>query len=195
MTVFSISTIALAVVGSLAWSFTARGAYESAEYRVVETDGSIEIREYPELTVVSTSSNADMQGSDGSFMRLFRYISGENATQEKVSMTTPVFMEGVQQASEVRMSFVVPKDVALRGAPQPKGDGVDLTTRPAGRYAVLRFSGRLDAKTAAKAEEQLRSWLTSRSLNPVASMEYAGYDPPWTPGPLRRNEVLVRIGD
>jgi hypothetical protein len=24
-------------------------------------------------------------------------------------------------------------------------------------------------------------------------VEFAGYDPPWTPGPLRRNEVLIRL--
>ena len=24
--------------------------------------------------------------------------------------------------------------------------------------------------------------------------EIASYDPPWTPGPLRRNEILIRIG-
>ena len=23
--------------------------------------------------------------------------------------------------------------------------------------------------------------------------EFAGYDPPWTPGPFRRNEVLIRL--
>jgi hypothetical protein len=25
--------------------------------------------------------------------------------------------------------------------------------------------------------------------------ETAGYDPPWTPGPFRRNEVLIRIDE
>ena len=25
------------------------------------------------------------------------------------------------------------------------------------------------------------------------TIEFAGYDPPWTPGPLRRNEILIRL--
>ncbi len=36
--------IIVAIVGYNGWELTARGAYESAEYTVFESDGSIEIR-------------------------------------------------------------------------------------------------------------------------------------------------------
>ena len=104
------------------WKVTARGAYESAEYKVVESDGAFEIREYPELTLVTTSTKFETQGNDGSFMRLFRYISGSNDAEQKVAMTTPVFMQRDAEDIAGKMSFVLPKEVAEQGAPKPAGD-------------------------------------------------------------------------
>ena len=83
----------LIVVGFLAWKYTSRTAYEAAEYTVVESEGDFEIRDYPELVLATTemrSRSPEGDGSgDGSFMRLFGYISGENDQQQKVAMTVP----------------------------------------------------------------------------------------------------------
>jgi len=185
--------LVLGIVGMATWTMTARAGYESAEYKVIESDGDIEIREYPDLMLVSTRSELDAQGRDGSFMRLFRYISGANEADQKISMTTPVFMEGETGESDVSMGFVMPKEVAVEGVPQPKGGGVEIRKRKGGRFAVIRFSGRLDSKLAKKQEAKLREWMESHELEGEATAEAAGYDPPFTPGPLRRNEILVRI--
>lgn len=186
----------LMIFAGLGWNLTARAAYESAEYKVIEKDGDIEIREYPDLVLVSTESQSTFQGSDGSFMRLFRYISGDNAGKQKVAMTTPVFMEGEEgetNSATGRMSFVVPKQVADRGAPQPTSPDVRLQTREGGRFAVIRFSGRMNEQSAKRASQRLLDWVSQRQLKTEGEVEYAGYDPPWTPGPMRRNEVLIRL--
>ncbi len=185
----------LAVVGGgvAAWTMTARAGYESAEYKVIESDHNIEIREYPDLMLVATDSNMDSQGRDGSFMRLFRYISGTNEDNQKIAMTTPVFMEGEVGKRDVSMGFVMPKEVAAEGVPEPKGEGVEIRKREGGRFAVIRFSGRIDARVAKQQEEKLRMWMKSRGLAGDANAEAAGYDPPFTPGPLRRNEILIRL--
>lgn len=60
--------IGIALAGTFAFAMTTRAGYESAEYEVVETDGNIEIRDYPDLMLVATSSKLDSQGRDGSFM-------------------------------------------------------------------------------------------------------------------------------
>ena len=60
--------------GTLDWKVTARAAYESAEYRVIESDGEYDIREYPDLMLVSTKMKLHPNGNDGSSIRLFRYI-------------------------------------------------------------------------------------------------------------------------
>ncbi|TWU62163.1 SOUL family heme-binding protein [Crateriforma conspicua] len=185
--------VGAAVLGTAAWTMTARAGYESAEYKVVETDGDIEIREYPDLMLAATSSKLDSQGRDGSFMRLFRYISGNNESDQKIAMTTPVFMEGENGLSDVSMGFVMPKEVAVKGVPDPKSDGVEIRRREGGRFAVIRFSGRMDSKLAKKQEARLRDWMKSRGLEGETTAEAAGYDPPFTPGPLRRNEILIRL--
>lgn len=175
----------------------ARAAYESAEYKVIESDGKFEVREYPDLMLVSTTTKLDAQGRDGSFMKLFSYISGANETKQKISMTTPVFM-GNDKDTSVQMGFVMPKDIAIKGVPKPTGEQVDVRKRVGGRFAVVRFSGQLTSKQAKDSEAKLRAWMETKGLvaddsAEGSSVETAGYDPPFTPGPLRRNEVLIRL--
>ena len=183
----------VALFGSFAFAMANRAGYESAEYKVIESDGAIEIREYPDLLLVSTDSKMDSQGRDGSFMRLFEYISGANSAEQKIAMTTPVFMEGEFDESDVAMGFVMPKEVAAQGAPAPTGEKVTMRQRKGGRFAVIRFSGRLDSELAKQQEQKLREWMEQKQLDGHASAEAAGYDPPFTPLALRRNEVLIRL--
>lgn len=183
----------LVAFGALAWSVNARAGYESAPYMVIESDGNIEIREYPDLVVASTEAQFEARGNDGSFMRLFRYISGNNDSDQKIEMTTPVFMEAENDESKGRMGFVMPQEVAETGAPTPNSSDVAIRTRVGGRFAVIRFSGVMDAAKAEEHEAQLREWLMARGIQCEDKSERAGYDPPFTPGPLRRNEVLIRL--
>jgi len=191
-------TAIFVLAGIFAWNTMARAAYESAEYKVVESDGKFEVREYPDLMLVATTTKLDAQGRDGSFMKLFRYISGANESDKKISMTTPVFMENDKEDSAVQMGFVMPKDIAVDGVPAPTGEGVDVRKRTGGRFAVLRFSGQLNVKTAKESEAKLRTWMATKDLvaddsGESSGVETAGYDPPFTPGPLRRNEILIRL--
>lgn len=196
--VYFFSIAVLATIGVFVFNRATRAGYESAEYKVVESDGKYEVREYPDLVLVATRTKIDAQGRDGSFMKLFRYISGANESDQKISMTTPVFMENDKADSEVQMGFVMPKEVAVQGVPSPTGDGVDVRKRAGGRFAVLRFSGRMDAKLAKESEAKLRTWMKTRSLEAndstdTSGVEAASYDPPFTPRPFRRNEVLIRL--
>jgi hypothetical protein len=43
------------VLAYFAWKLTARSAYESAEYTVLESDSPFETREYPDLRTVTTN--------------------------------------------------------------------------------------------------------------------------------------------
>lgn len=209
---YGISIVCFGVVGYYAWKFTARNAYESARYRVVASDGDFQIRDYADLVLVSTTMQFDAQGNDGSFSRLFRYISGDNGQQQKVAMTTPVFMErgtdpltnkdaadltdSVQGQSEQQMgqmAFVVPEQVASDGAPLPGNSNVKLREREGGKFAVVRFAGRMGDESLSQKESELRQWMDQQKLVPAGPVEYAGYDPPWTPGFLRRNEILIRV--
>lgn len=196
--IYAISLSLLAAGGIFSWKSLTRAGYESAEYKVLESEGQFEVREYPDLMMAATTTQLDAQGRDGSFMKLFGYISGANTQGEKIAMTTPVFMENQDAGSRVQMGFVMPKDVAQKGLPNPTESKVQIRKRAGGRFAVIRFSGQLNTNTAEKAEAKLREWMKNQKLVgddsvPGSGVETAGYDPPFTPGPLRRNEVLIRL--
>ena len=151
------------------------------------------MRSYPELTVAVTGT-APGADDDGRFMRLFRYISGENETGEKIAMTTPVFM--TRSADSERMAFVMPENTVAKGTPGPKSSEVKVEKLPAAKYAVYRFSGSLNREAEFAALTKLRAWMATRKLKAAAGEPMvAGFDPPFTPPPLRRNEVMIRLAD
>ena len=49
-------------------------------------------------------------------------------------------------------------------------------------------------RESAKANEgTLRAWLASRNITILGAPTYAYYNDPFTPGPLRRNEVMFDV--
>ncbi len=191
----AVAAILLAALSYFGWKFTARSAYESAQYEVMQSEGVCEVRDYPNLMLARTSMRDISQGDDGSFMRLFRFISGDNQGKQQIAMTVPVFMERDSQEESAHMGFVVPRDVTANGIPQPLHEEVEISQRPGGRFAVIRFSGPLNDSTRREQERLLRDWMSSRNLRGSDNTETAGYDPPWTPNPFRRNEILIKLVD
>lgn len=167
-----------------------RAGYESAPCQVVRTDGDFELRTYPALTVVETAMATNGNGDDGSFMRLFRFISGSNDAKEKIAMTTPVFMSGNE--SNRTMAFVLPEKFTPGTVPQPADPAVRVRELAGGEFAVLRFSGGRSGKNEAKALDRLKTWMAAQGLKVLSPPVYGYFDPPWTPTFFRRNEVLLR---
>jgi DNA gyrase inhibitor GyrI len=183
----AVALVALAVVLLNVGCAAVRSGYSSAPYRVVRGAGKFELRDYPALVVVE----APMRGANDSFRRLFRYIGGQNAASQKISMTTPVFMAG--EPTNATMAFVLPQKMSLDRAPQPAGPELRLREIAAGRFAVLRFSGRRKAIHEARALAKLEAWLLQQNLKKEGGPVFGYFDPPWTPSFLRRNEVMLRV--
>jgi len=182
-----IAVLAVVVGLIIAGCAVFRGSYESAPYKVVRTDGHFQVRDYPVLVVVQTPR----RDADDSFMKLFRFIGGQNAIKQKIAMTTPVFMAGA--ATNATMSFVMPKSMHAEQVPQPTEPGVTVTSLPAARVAVLRFSGGRSAHNESKALARLTDWMKKEKLTPAGDPMFGYFDPPWTPPLLRRNEVMIAI--
>lgn len=186
---YSLLALLLLVVGF--WLVkNSRFFTESPVYAEVRKDGAFSVRDYPALQLASTpSGEADRNGS---FMRLFRFITGENEGKLAIAMTTPVMM--TESPAGRRMGFIVPAAVTASGAPAPTGERVALEAMPAARMAVFRFNGPGDnAAAEAAALATLRDWMTRTSLTPAGEPVFAYYDPPWTPGFLRRSEVMIPV--
>jgi hypothetical protein len=89
--------------------------------------------------------------------------------------------------------FFMPSGYGLDRLPKPAGRDVRLRATPAGRLAVVRFSGRTGDAQLAERESELRDWMAARGLAPAAEAIYAYYNDPLTPGFLRRNEVMIPV--
>ena len=160
-------------------------AIETPDYKVLEQEGKFEVRDYPAMTVARTTMG------DGDFMRLFRYISGGNEAEQKISMTAPVLVQ--HQGEDSGMSFVVPREVAAAKVPAPKGSEVSVDEMPAAKFAAFTYSGRRTDSNEADALAKLRAWMEKKSLHAEGEPVFAYYDPPWTLPFMRRNEVMLRI--
>lgn len=136
-----------------------------------------------------------MQGRDSGmnvgFNRLFKFITGGNESKQKIAMTTPVFMTGNE--SNTTMAFVMPVKFTAEKVPQPVDATVKVRELPAGRFAVMRFSGGRSAKNEKQALDQLKHWMAVERMTELSPPMYGYFDPPWTPTFLRRNEVMLRI--
>ncbi len=170
-----------------------RAATPTAAYKVIKTDGDFELRAYETLhlaKVTMPTSDKRSKNMDGSFMKLFRFIDGQNERDEKISMTTPVIVERGEKESS--MSFVMPETSVAKGLPTPKGE-VKLDQMPPVKIAVLRFAGVSNTKQETEKLAALKAWMTKEKLTPEMTPLFAFYDPPWTLGFMRRNEVLLRV--
>ena len=172
----------------LTTSAPARAGTETAPYRQVRAASPFELRDYPKLTVVEATQN---DGGDSGFRRLFRFISGRNTAGAKIAMTAPVLMG--ENDGRSTMAFVMPAALQRDRVPRPEDPTLAVREIPAGRFAVMRFSGGRGAKNERAALERLQGWLAAEKLTASAPPVYGYFDPPWVPPFLRRNEVMLRL--
>jgi len=165
---------------------------ENPNYKTLsEHSNSIELRKYDETKLVTTTEDGEFtESSNDNFRKLFRYISGENKQNQKISMTAPVFMT-MSDSSKKKMSFVVPAKFAVN-TPEPN-EGVTVDSFPERTVGVISFSGRWTEASFKEKEKQLRNWLLENGYETRGEAYGAAYDPPWAVPFLRRNEVHIEI--
>ena len=165
---------------------------EIAGYSVTEADGPIEIRDYPVLLVAEvTRTGSRDQAVRAGFGPLARYIFASERPGEKIAMTAPVTQQQGAQAWTVQ--FIMPSGYTLESLPKPVGADVRLREVPAVRRVAIRFSGWWSDDLFAEKNAELQAWLARRGLSTVGSPIFAYYNDPFTPGFLRRNEILYDL--
>lgn len=181
----------IAAIGAAFLLWRASKADQPA-YKLIEQDGDFEVREYPGLVTASTETRGPRAASlERGFKTLADYIFARSRQGERFAMTAPVFSDG-SDTSGWRTRFIMPAGKARDDLPTPPS-GVTLANEPPRRVAAVRFAGRAaDADLSAR-EGALRSWLQLRAFPSQGRAEHAYYNSPITPGPLRRNEVLITL--
>ena len=187
-------------------------ASEEADYTLVLKEGDFEIRTYaPQVLAETLVEGGFSNVGNKAFMRLFKYITGNNTSQQKIAMTSPVTQSAKDQAAESEkiamtspvtqhqvkdswaISFTMPANASLETLPIPNDPQVTLRQIPERHLAVVRYSGLWTEKGYLNNKAKLESWLKQKGYTVIGEPVWARYDPPFKPWFLRRNEVLLPI--
>ena len=109
----------------------------------------------------------------------------------KIAMTAPVMVSS--QGDSQIISFGMPRSQTLATLPAPDDPRVKIVMIPAKKYAAMRFSWYRTDTRVKQRQEKLLSLLARDRITVQGGAAYAGYNAPWTPPWLTRNEVLVEI--
>lgn len=170
---------------------------EEPDYEVVREDEDVEIRDYDAMLVAETiKSGYHEKARRLGFETLYDFIRANNRVGKKIAMTVPVLQqlsEGEGRTRGWAVRFVMPSKYTKASLPAPNNDDVEIIEVPAKRVAAVSFNGKFTASLASKKLMTLYNYLADQHLKQVGDPIYAFYNPPWTPGFMRRNEILLEI--
>ena len=163
-------------------------------YERVNVYDGFEVRRYAPCVVaeVLMTGSFERAGNAG-FGPLVSYISGRNQTGGKVAMTAPVIQEQIADSDLHRVQFVMPAGSSMSSLPAPATQGLRLIEVPEQTAAVMRYSGRWSEAAYRQHVAELTERVQRAGLRVVGSARLARFDPPWKPGFLRRNEVVLPV--
>ena len=203
-TVLAGAAVGATMLGAAVIYYFREKATPGPDYRVLSSDGDFEIRAYPAIVVAETVvRGARKLALKQGFGALADYIFAKSRSGEALPMTVPVLQDGgdpershtpVDDIVEGRwrMRFVMPGGRTRANLPKPP-ETIDLVEIPARRVGAVKFKGVADDDRLAKRESRLRAWLSRREERSDAEAEYAFYNSPMIPPPLRRAEVLIPL--
>ena len=202
--------LVLLIIWTLWGSFSS--SVEQAEYKILEKKKGYEIRLYPKHIVAQTTVEGDYRTALNTGFRIVaRYIFGGNIKKQSVAMTAPVVARedasqkiamtspviaknSIENNNGTRIiSFGMPRSYTLETLPTPTDSRVKLVEIPEEKYAVKKFSWLATHNRVEKFEKELILALSEDRLEILGVVAYAGYDAPWTPPWMRRQEVLVKV--
>lgn len=203
MAMYALAAVAVAAVAwMVVWMLIVNNV-ETPDYRVVRSEGTVEIRDYPSMRVAQVVTEGERwQAVSSGFRPLANYIFAKNRDGDKIAMTAPVTQnlqetaagpEAAKGSWQVR--FIMPKDYRLDALPRPGDPAVTLLELSPQRRVAIRFSGVATDTLLAEQEAKLRRWALAEGIEVTGPPTFAYYNDPFTPGFLRRNEVLLDIAN
>jgi len=183
----------------ISWGWYASATAEAVDYKVLQKEGSIEVREYPAQLIARTSA----QNENAAFSILANYIFGGNKPKEKIAMTTPVEtsqkikmtapVETRRTGRQVEIIFFFPAGYTIKNAPEPLSSQVVIEEAKPRKIVAIRFAGYVPEYKRAYKESLLRDWIEEQGIKATGEPFTLIYNDPWTPPFMRRNEVAIEI--
>ena len=169
---------------------------ERQKYSTLKDYGAFELREYDPCVIAEMTIDADYgSASNRAFGSLFKYISQGNSSSSKISMTAPVIAATTSSidSMEWKVSFVMPAGSLRKDLPDPNDSSVVLREIPRQECVALHFKGRGSKATWQEKEADLRRLAASEGLHLSNETRICRFDPPFKPGFLHYNEVVIPL--
>jgi effector-binding domain-containing protein len=169
-------------------------ATEEPDFKVLKKDKNIEYREYPGYlrAAVEVESSTHNEAGSQAFSTLANYIFGNNKEKSKLRMTAPVAIKPADTGS-YEVSFIMPSEYSMETIPEPVNPQIKLHEVAEHRAVAIIFSGHSDENKVNEKTKLLNNWIAENKLVAIGFPVLARYDPPWKPGFMRRNEVLIKV--
>ena len=203
-------TTAIAQLGDAALSVVApsvaRSRTEQPRHDVLISEEPFQLRRYAPMLVAEITVAGDRSdAANTAFRPLADYIFATRREGPEIAMTTPVTQAaegadpmmtvsgGGTAAGRYTVRFAMPREWTEDTLPAPTDPNIAIRGIPAREMAVVTFSGRATDEAVRDRAEELRGFMKRHDLIGDGTVEYAYYDPPMTPPPLRRNEVMMGV--
>lgn len=189
-------------------------AIEEPGYEVLASTDDYEVRRYDAYIIAETDVEGTYKTAGNKAFRILAgYIFGDNQASEKMAMTAPVGSRPADDSVKMNMtapvtstsgnedtgsytySFVMEKKYSLDTLPAPNDPRVRLRVVPERTVAVHRYSGTWSEDNYLKHERLLLDALAGDGVSTRGAPISARYNAPFTPWFMRRNEVMIEVGD
>jgi hypothetical protein len=160
----------------------------------MRTYGDFEVREYSPCVIAEVKVTAEYSSATSrAFSHLFRYISQGNSSQQKIAMTAPVIasQKDQQRSNEWFVSFVMPSGSTMGFMPAPNDPEVILREIDTQICIATSFRGKATREKSAQVIEQLRKAAAKENIALSDETRICRFDPPFKPGFLQYNEIVI----
>ena len=170
---------------------------ERQEFKVLRTYDGFELREYLPCLLAEVRVSAQYStASSSAFSSLFNYISQGNKSSQKIAMTAPVITAQKADTSESAdwyVSFVMPAGSTIGHMPHPNDSQVRLRELDAETCVANSFRGKATEELSRKMVEELRASAAKVNIALSDETRICRFDPPFKPGFLQYNEIVIPV--
>ena len=167
------------------------------EFRVLQTYGDFELREYLPCVIAEVKVSANYSTATRSaFSSLFNYISKGNQSSQKIAMTAPVITAQKADRSDSTgwyVSVVMPSGSAFDRMPYPNDSQVRLRELDTETCVAKSFRGTATDELSRKKVQELRASASKANIALSDETRICRFDPPFKPGFLQYNEIVIPI--
>jgi len=180
----------ISIIGIILLFFTINIFTEIKEthYTLIKKIQNIEIRKYQKLTYVSYIPE-DAKDRNNSFRNVAGYIFGNNETEKKIDMTSPVV---IKLHNNNEMAFIMPKEYTLNNLPKPQNQNLLIYEEPANIKACITYSGYSNKKKESIYIDKLKKILRESNITHNNDFDLLVYNSPYQ-FYNRKNEIAVSI--